>query len=146
MYQCLNGAIPSRICSFKAPAKWGSSVYVLTEVYHQRSKWLAPKFFSWNCIAFATWALTTFLLLKSKIWNGTCPSDSDGSVTDLGFSVLRTFKFKNWEMRFFHFYPRNFWAMQCCRFFKVFAAAHSILKNDQKFPKIGGKKIASQKP
>ena len=29
MYQCLNGAIPSRKCSIKAPAKW--------------SKWLGPK-------------------------------------------------------------------------------------------------------
>ena len=41
--QCLNGAIPSRKRSIKAPAKWRHSVYVLTEICHQRSKWLGPK-------------------------------------------------------------------------------------------------------
>ena len=43
MYQCLNGAIPSRKCSIKAPAKWRKSAHVLTVIYHQRSKWLGPK-------------------------------------------------------------------------------------------------------
>ena len=43
MYQCLNGAIPSRKCSITAPAKWRNSVYVLTEICNQRSKWLCPK-------------------------------------------------------------------------------------------------------
>ena len=42
-YQCLNGAIPSWKCSFKTPAKWRNSDYVLTELCHQRSKWLGPK-------------------------------------------------------------------------------------------------------
>ena len=42
MYQCLNRAIPSRKCSNKAPSKWRKSVYVLTEICHQRSKWLSP--------------------------------------------------------------------------------------------------------
>ena len=37
-----NGAVPSRKCSIKAPAKWRNSVYVLTEICHQRSKWLRP--------------------------------------------------------------------------------------------------------
>ena len=45
MYQCLNGAIPSRKCSIKAPAKWRNSVYVLTEICHQRIKWLGAKIF-----------------------------------------------------------------------------------------------------
>ena len=42
MCQCLNGAIPSRKCSIKAPANWRNSVYVLMEICHQRSKWLGP--------------------------------------------------------------------------------------------------------
>ena len=47
MYQCLNKAIPSGKCSVKAsPAKWRYSVYVLTEICHQRSKWLVPLWFS----------------------------------------------------------------------------------------------------
>ena len=41
MYQCLNRAIPLRKCSIKAPAKWINSVYVLTDISHQRSKWLS---------------------------------------------------------------------------------------------------------
>ena len=40
MYQCVNGAIPSRKCSIKAPAKWRNSVYVLMEICHHKSKWL----------------------------------------------------------------------------------------------------------
>ena len=44
MYQCLNGAIPSRKCSITAPAEWSNSVYVLTEICHQRIKWLDPIF------------------------------------------------------------------------------------------------------
>ena len=40
MYQLLKGAIPSRKCSIKAPAKWRNSVYALTEICHQRSKCL----------------------------------------------------------------------------------------------------------
>ena len=44
MYKYLIGAIPSRKCSIKAPAKWRKSVYVLTEICHQRSKWLGPKY------------------------------------------------------------------------------------------------------
>ena len=32
MYQCLNGAIPSRKRSIKAPAKSKNSIYVLTEI------------------------------------------------------------------------------------------------------------------
>ena len=43
MYQCPNGAIPSRKCSIKAPDKWRNSIYVLTEICHQRSKCLGPK-------------------------------------------------------------------------------------------------------
>ena len=42
MYQCLNGAIPSRKCSIKAPAKWRHSVYVLMDICLQWSKWLGP--------------------------------------------------------------------------------------------------------
>ena len=42
MYQWINGAIPSRKCSIKAPAKWKNSVYVLTEICHNRSKWFGP--------------------------------------------------------------------------------------------------------
>ena len=42
MYQCLNGAIISRKYSIKAPPKRRNSVYVLTEICHQRSKWLRP--------------------------------------------------------------------------------------------------------
>ena len=34
MYQCRNGAILSRKCSIKAPAKWRNSVYVLTEMWN----------------------------------------------------------------------------------------------------------------
>ena len=33
----LNGAISSRKCSIKEPAKWINSVYVLTEICHRRS-------------------------------------------------------------------------------------------------------------
>ena len=36
MYQYLKGAIPSRKCSIKTPAKGRNSVYVLTEICHQR--------------------------------------------------------------------------------------------------------------
>ena len=44
MYQCLNGAIPSRKCSITASAKWRNSVYVMMEICHKRStKWLGPK-------------------------------------------------------------------------------------------------------
>ena len=45
MYQCLNGAIPSKKCSIQALAMWmwSNSAYVLIEICHQRSKWLAPK-------------------------------------------------------------------------------------------------------
>ena len=43
MYQCNNGAIPSRKCSIKTPAKWRNSAYVLIEICHQSSKWLGPK-------------------------------------------------------------------------------------------------------
>ena len=42
MYHCLIRAIPSRKGSIKAPAKSKTSVYVLTEICHQRSK-LGPK-------------------------------------------------------------------------------------------------------
>ena len=42
MYQCLNGAIPWRKCSIKVLAKWINYVYVLTEICHQRGKWLGP--------------------------------------------------------------------------------------------------------
>ena len=42
MYQCLNRAIPSRKYSIKTPANWRNSVYVLTEICDQRSKWLGP--------------------------------------------------------------------------------------------------------
>ena len=38
MYQCFNWAIHSKKCSIKAPVKWRNSVYVLTEICHQRSK------------------------------------------------------------------------------------------------------------
>ena len=48
IYQCLNRAIPSRKCSIKAPAKWRNSVYVLTEICHQRSRWLGPLHISNN--------------------------------------------------------------------------------------------------
>ena len=41
-YQSLNGALPSRESSIKAAAKWRNSVYVLMEIFHQRSKWLGP--------------------------------------------------------------------------------------------------------
>ena len=41
-YQCFNRAIPWRKCSIKPPANWRNSVYVLTEICHQRSKWLDP--------------------------------------------------------------------------------------------------------
>ena len=44
MYQCLNRAIPSRKCSINAPAKWRNSVYILTEICHQRSKWLGAHY------------------------------------------------------------------------------------------------------
>ena len=44
MYQCPNGAVPSRKCSVKASAKWRNIVYVLMEMCHQRSKWLGPKY------------------------------------------------------------------------------------------------------
>ena len=40
--QCLSGAIPSRKCFIKAPAKWRHSLYVLTEICHKLSKWLVP--------------------------------------------------------------------------------------------------------
>ena len=40
MYQCLYGAIPSRKCSIKAPAKWGNSVYEV--VYDYIGPWLGP--------------------------------------------------------------------------------------------------------
>ena len=54
MYQCLNGAIPSRKCSIKAPAKWGNSVYVvLTDICHQRSKWLSPICMWYNYFCFS---------------------------------------------------------------------------------------------
>ena len=43
MHQCLNGAIHSRKCSIMTPTKWRSFVYILTEICHQRSKWLGPK-------------------------------------------------------------------------------------------------------
>ena len=33
----------SRKCSIMAPAKWRNYVYALTEICHQRSKWLHPK-------------------------------------------------------------------------------------------------------
>ena len=39
MHQCL---IPSSTCSIKAPAKWRNSVYVLTGICLQWSKWLGP--------------------------------------------------------------------------------------------------------
>ena len=42
MYQCLNGGILSRKCSIMAPARWRNSVYFLTQIFHQRSKWLGP--------------------------------------------------------------------------------------------------------
>ena len=38
MYQCLNGAIPSRKCSMKTHAKCKTSIYVLTEICLQGSK------------------------------------------------------------------------------------------------------------
>ena len=38
----LNGALPSRKCSIKAPAKFKTSVYVLTDIYLQWSKRLCP--------------------------------------------------------------------------------------------------------
>ena len=42
-YQSLNRALPSRKCSIKTPAKCKTSVYVLTEICLQWSKWLVPK-------------------------------------------------------------------------------------------------------
>ena len=41
-YQRLNGALPSKKCSIKAPTKWSNSDHVETEICHQRSKWLGP--------------------------------------------------------------------------------------------------------
>ena len=35
--------IPPRKCSIMAPAKWRNTGYVLTEIFHQRSKWLDPR-------------------------------------------------------------------------------------------------------
>ena len=67
MYQCIYGAIPSRECSVKAPAKWRNSVYVLTEICHQWSKWLGPWFT--NRFSGKTWSqfsdFTSFLELQS---------------------------------------------------------------------------------
>ena len=40
--QSLNGALPSRKCSVKAPANFKTSVYVLMEICLQWSKWLVP--------------------------------------------------------------------------------------------------------
>ena len=40
--QSLNGALPSRKCSIKAPAKCKTSVCVLIEICLQWSKWLGP--------------------------------------------------------------------------------------------------------
>ena len=45
VYKCLKGIIPIRKCSIKSPAIWRNYVYVFTEIYHQRSKWLGPKLF-----------------------------------------------------------------------------------------------------
>ena len=60
MYQCLYGAIPSWKFSIKAPAKWRNSVYVLTEICHQRSKWLGP----WS--DFWCWSNSNALIEASK--------------------------------------------------------------------------------
>ena len=37
--------------SIKATAKWRNSVYVLTEIFHQRSKWLGPNYEGINNIS-----------------------------------------------------------------------------------------------
>ena len=47
MYQCRNGAIPSRNCSIMTLANWRNSVYVLMEICHQRSKWLGLYCATW---------------------------------------------------------------------------------------------------
>ena len=43
MYQCVNRTIPSNKCPINGHSKWRNSVYVLTEICHQRSKWLGPR-------------------------------------------------------------------------------------------------------
>ena len=64
MYQCLNRAIPSRKGSIKAPTKWRHSVYVLTEICYQRSKWLGPRyFFMWFQICIVRHPLLLVLLV-----------------------------------------------------------------------------------
>ena len=54
-YQRLNGALPWRKYSIKAPTKWKTSVYALTEICLQWSKQLDPK---WSQIKLNSWYFT----------------------------------------------------------------------------------------
>ena len=56
-------------CLSRAPAKWRNTVYVLTEIYHQRSKWLGPKS---RLIAAGFFHLTLQIIQNFPNWVQNC--------------------------------------------------------------------------
>ena len=76
MYQCLNKAIPSRKCSINPPAiNEETLVYVLTEICHERSKWLGPKF-TWGLPDTQHYECTSYRPSGNSIVKGETPTQS----------------------------------------------------------------------